>query len=38
MNARPPTMATWLRLDPVFKPLRGNPTFERLIASAPASK
>ena len=26
----------WLRLDPTFKPLRGNPRFQRLMAQPPA--
>jgi hypothetical protein len=25
----------WLRLDPIFKPLYGNPRFERLAGAAP---
>ncbi len=28
----------WLRVDPAFVPLHGNPRFERLIAGAPATK
>ena len=27
--------AAWLRIDPNFAPLKGNPRFERLVASAP---
>jgi hypothetical protein len=25
----------WLRVDPNFAPLKGNPRFERLVAGAP---
>ena len=35
LAVRPMFTAAWLRLDPTFAPLRGDPAFERALAEAP---